>query len=438
MTKNQKNNEENAQIKLADDEKRDKDPTSSKDERNIFEETLGSFISALDSLNSAYDIIRDVLKENFNKTGKSIKSYSEKLRELRKTKSLGYEEIRNLVVLAKELSSSAIATSIFPKSHFVYLICLYDAFLGKLLGIVFNKQPELLNTSERSLSYSDLVKFDTLNEAKIYLMEKKIESIMRKNHAAQLKWVDNIFNLHFIENMDTWSDFIEITERRNLLVHTDGKVSSQYLQICRENNVDCQGRAIGDNLHVSREYFIDAHDVIFELAVKLTHLLWRKFEPENISQSDGNLVEIGYDTLEIGNYMLTKKIFEFGLNSLTKHSSDKDRRIMIINRALAYKWSGDEEMAIDIIKNEDWSATEDRFKLAEAVILNDYELAYRIMKKIGSESDDIGAGQYREWPLFNAIKEQSKFISVFEEIFNEPYIIVENDVEEKLEKGQPI
>ena len=30
-----------------------------------------------------------------------------------------------------------------------------------------------------------------------------------------------------------------VTERRNLFVHCEGRVSSQYLTICRELDIDC-------------------------------------------------------------------------------------------------------------------------------------------------------------------------------------------------------
>jgi len=72
---------------------------------------------------------------------------------------------------------------------------------------------------------------------------------------------------------------------------------------------------------------------------------------------------------------------------------------MIINRAQAYKWSGDDAMARKIIDDVDWSATGLKFQLAQAVILDEFNRALGIMIKIGTNGDISKMG-YREWPLF--------------------------------------
>lgn len=52
-----------------------------------------------------------------------------------------------------------------------------------------------------------------------------------------------------------------------------------------------------------------------------------------------------------------------------------------------------------IVKSADWSASSDRFKLAEAVLLDDFDTANYLVKKIGSQGD-VKIFAYREWPIF--------------------------------------
>ena len=98
---------------------------------------------------------------------------------------------------------------------------------------------------------------------------------------------------------------------------------------------------------------------------------------------------------------------------------------MVVNRALAYKWGGNDKKARGIITQEDWSATSGRFRLAEAVILENYELAYDIMQEIGQNFHEVGLYDYREWPLFKEIRKENKFLELIEKIFGEPYNKVE-------------
>ena len=113
------------------------------------------------------------------------------------------------------------------------------------------------------------------------------------------------------KGLESWPEFIEVTERRNLFVHAGGVVSSQYIKVCKDNEVDLGDISIGKEIRVSRKYFENAFNVIYEIGFKLTHVLWRKFCPDQLSLADSNLIELGYETLCEENYTLTKVIFDF-------------------------------------------------------------------------------------------------------------------------------
>lgn len=208
----------------------------------------------------------------------------------------------------KQLRIYGLALETIPRSYLMTLISHYDAFLGELIKFILLAKPELLTVSEKNLSLAQLIDFGSIENAKNFILEKEIEGVLRKSHAEQFSWMESKFNIPLRQGLDIWSDFIEITERRNLYVHTGGIVSSQYLKVCRENGVPLANVTIGDELSVDSQYFQAACNVIFELAFKLAHVLWRKFLPDQLSQADSNLMEIGYeDALVKGNYHLTKK-----------------------------------------------------------------------------------------------------------------------------------
>lgn len=327
--------------------------------------------------------------------------------------------------LSKLLWSYNLAAKTIPRSFVMALISQYDAFIGKLIKIILSKKPEMLNASEKSLSFAQLVEFGSVEDAKEFILEKEIESVIRKSHAEQFEWMERKFGLSLRKGLAIWPDFIELTERRNLFVHTDGVVSDQYLKVCREHNATIDGKRIGDELKVTPRYFLNSYNVIFEIAFKLAHVLWRKFVPDDLEKADNNLIDIGYDALYDENYRLTRMIFDFASQTFKKCSSEESRRVMVVNQALAYKWGGNDTKAREIVAQEDWSATRGKFRLAEAVILENFEKAFDIMQEIGKNYNEVGEGNYREWPLFKEIRKEKRFVELFEQIFGEPFNKVE-------------
>lgn len=141
-------------------------------------------------------------------------------------------------VLSKRVRRTFTAYSVVPRGFLVSLVSTYDAFLGKLVGALFRIRPELLKSSDRTLTYLQLSEFQSIAEAREHLLEKEVETLLRKSHAEQFDWLESKFAVKLRVDLPAWPTFIEVTERRNLFVHADGLVSSQYLKVCREHRVE--------------------------------------------------------------------------------------------------------------------------------------------------------------------------------------------------------
>lgn len=146
--------------------------------------------------------------------------------------------------LKKEMNSVQSATRLMPRNFIVALISCYDSFFGKILRYIFMVRPQILDSSERTLKYSDLLEFADIPEAREYLVEKEMESVIRKSHVEHFAWLEKKLKISFNKNLRSWPNFVELTERRNLFVHTDGVVSSQYLQVCKQHKCDMDSRGL--------------------------------------------------------------------------------------------------------------------------------------------------------------------------------------------------
>lgn len=316
------------------------------------------------------------------------------------------------------LHKTTMANTLVPQSVLVSLVSQYDAFLGKLIRHLFLLKPDTLNASGHSITFGQLTSFASIEEAREYVIEKEVETVLRKSHSEQFDWLENKFGLQLRINLPAWQPFIELTERRNLFVHADGIVTRQYIEACERHSckLDAEIR-IGKQLSVDRQYFENAHECVFEIGIKLAQVLWRKVSPENLEKADSALVSIIYDLLSEGRYRLARVLSDFAVG-LPRHSSEEHRLTMVINRAQAYKWSGDENKVAEIVGEEDWTASSVKFRLAQAVLLNRFDDAIRIMKEMG-KAGEVSKLEYRDWPLFKEVRKMESFQDAFQEIFGE-------------------
>jgi hypothetical protein len=304
-----------------------------------------------------------------------------------------------------------------PRSFLVALISEYDAYLGNLVKALMFLRPELLDSSERSLTFAELSAFGSIDAAREFVVEKEIETLLRKSHVEQVEWLEKKFDVKLRVDLPVWPIFVEITERRNLCVHNNAVVSTQYVDTCRKHNVDLGNTKPGEHLKVTPKYFSAAHRAVFEMGVKLGQVLWRKVIPRQTADADNSLLRITYGLLSEKRYKLAQILLTFSDTTLQKrHASENNRITFLINRALAYYLDGDKIECLKILSTQDWSATRDLFRLAERVLHDDFDAAKDLMVKIGKD-DPPHKADYLHWPLFAEFRKTQLFADTFSQMF---------------------
>ncbi len=307
-----------------------------------------------------------------------------------------------------------LARKLIPRSILVSLVSQYDAFLGRLLRMIFLSRPELLNASERTLTFAQAASFESIEMMREHVIEKEIEGVLRSSHADHFKWMENRFGVALTKGVEILPQFMELTERRNLFVHADGFVSNNYLTTCKQHGVAIESSLHeGRRLGVPEDYFIESYRCIFELGMKLSHVLWRKLLPAEREAADINLITVTYDLIEREDYQLAITLLTFACETLKTHASEWHLLAFTINRAQAYKWSGQAADCIRVLEKHDWSAKGDEFKIADAVLRDEWRKAAEIMERIGSNGP-VKKIYYRDWPLFREFRLRDEFLAAYE------------------------
>jgi hypothetical protein len=406
-----------------------------------FDGALRSFLDDLKAINRAFLLTSASLdnagKEPSNQFAKDLAKYTPKTeldnlikifnlankehegdRNLSVTLSVPPDEIKDHRAHIEDFFGIMQATRLVKRSFIFTLIGQYDAFVGNMVRSLLHNKPEILNGSDRTLSFSQLSNLKSIDEAKLQLVDKEVETVLRGSHTEQFEWFEKKLGINLRSGLSIWSVFIELTERRNLFAHGDGVVSDQYLSVCKNNGVDSKGLAIGHSLDVTNDYFREAHNCLFEIGVKLAHVLWRVVNDHDRENADENFISITYRLIREGNYTLSIKLLEFFLSNMKKkYSDERTRLVALINLAQSYKWNGNEDKKNEIMSQQDWTALSDDFKIAKHVLNDEFDAAADYMRRDGFLSEEC----FVDWPLFVEFRKTSLFQSTYLKRFGRSY-----------------
>lgn len=411
-----------------------------------FASELQKFHRQLDSIRTTLPLLGVIVTANYDVRSDAVQEFAKEHEiESREdeggtTYSVPQGLFREFRPLLREFEAAGIARRVVPTTFVVALVSLYDAFLGSLVRVIFEHRPDLLRQSERKLSYADLADYETLDDARESIVEKEVEALLRESHTKQFDWLEAKLEMPLRKGLDAWPVFVELTERRNLFVHTDGVISAHYMRTCREAGADLAAGDCkqGKRLYAPRDYFLAACDCLFEISTKLTHVIWRKLEPDERIRADGSLNGICHDLIAERREELALELLVFATEVLKTHANEEMRLYFLLNKAQALKWleRGDECQAI--LDREDWTAKSVMYQLVRAVLRDEFDKAASYVRRIGA-GGEVGKEDYSTWAIFREFRQSAEFAAVYEEVFGEPFQVEEQaHIEQDDEDGEDI
>jgi len=332
-----------------------------------------------------------------------------------------FAEFYNNIQQFKELSTQN-STEILAKSLFTQLFAEFDAYIGELLKIIYLKNDKLLKGISREISLSDLLDFDDLNSVKLSMLGKEIETFRRDSYIEQFATLEKKFNLS-LKKFSEWSQFVELSQRRNIVTHNGGMVSDQYLIVCNKEGHKFPSKPkIGDSLGVTFEYFSIAARLLSKVGLMLAYTLWSKVFPEESAQMHGALNNTIFMCLQQKRWLLVASLEDFVMSApMRKDLSEIDLRVRIVNASIGLKFAGKDAEAMHLIESVDWSASYRDFKLAIAVLQEKYDEAIVIMKSIGKTGEILDQHSYHTWPLFTRFREHPEFYEAYFHVYGEAF-----------------
>ena len=256
---------------------------------------------------------------------------------------------------------------------------------------------------DKPLTYDDLRNFNSVEDAKIFLLDQYIENLLRNSFDSWIVEFEDKMKINVLKIHDLKTDINVINEtfqRRHLIIHNEGIVNDLYIKKVDEkltNNV-----VKGEILHLDRKYIKLRLSTFRKFGLILLYLYGVKKHRKELDK----LFE-DYHGLLVGILDKSCDGVRYIFEQFSESDIDHSYRLMSkINYFLSYKLVNDD--SIDSTINVfDTGALSIEYKMAKSILLDRAEAEKEVIEYLKGSNDDHFISVL-EWPLLKLLKRTSK------------------------------
>ncbi len=304
--------------------------------------------------------------------------------------------------IVQEVERKTHNQSLLYNGAFMNLIVFFESMFSKIFKYIYSKHQERL-FSDTKYSYKEIYSYNTLDEFKEYVIERKITDMMYKNYDS---WIDFLVKEEKIslEEIEKYANQIhEIIARRNLIAHNDGKINSIYLNAVSEEYKE--GKAKNDYLEITQDYLLKSIEVIQIVGCIIILNIWKKYDKNRDGWS--YVSNFAFTMLEKEKWNIASVMYHTMIyrekDRLEKNMRASNLVYAKLNYWQAEKWAGRfENVKIDVEK-EDFSASQDIIQLAKMALL-DQEKEFFLELKNNPHLVEEYRDEMKSWPIFRGMR----------------------------------
>jgi hypothetical protein len=303
------------------------------------------------------------------------------------------------------------------RSSFVMLVSYLDFLLSDLIHYFYRKYPEGLSGRDLPLTLSELKLLGSIDEATDSVINKEADSVLYKSLREQQLYLKNTLKIDTKDGIINWNKLVEAVERRNLVVHNDCRINRRYLTSADLSQIPEKTEDLkeGSQVRITESYFRSVFEEVCVCGLVLLQCCWRKWEKDDSTSADQKLVEDIYDALAKEDWTCAERL---GLFSKECKVADQAHRLMLdINYCQSLKWQGKTSELQEELKKFDISALSPSFVLALYALRSDRNRFYNSVKN-AIIVDKMSEEQFREWPLFRELRQDSDYEERIKAVFN--------------------
>ena len=152
----------------------------------------------------------------------------------------------------------------------IYLITIFEEFLDNLLSRLFRKRPEILKSSQRSITYQEAFQYADLYELLKVGSKREARSVIDLDVDKLGKYLSTKFKLNLNQRRD-WDQFKEFFYRRRIIVHNYGYPDSIYIAKIKRKVHDDEW------LEIENTYLAKAFDIFEKYSKHISAYFDKKY-----------------------------------------------------------------------------------------------------------------------------------------------------------------
>ena len=328
-------------------------------------------------------------------------------------KGLTLKQAKEIEAAHKRLDQSYKRSSFLLNTSLISLISAAEWFFCQLLHFFYNQHPKIvISESDKTFTYKELSDFDSIEDAKDFLIEKKVESIIRSSFPDWIDLLEKQFKIEVKHIKTSLQKAHEYFLRRNLLVHNGGKVNNIYIKKIEEYSGKNSEMCIDEQVSVDTDYLTEATHILEIIFIDIASQLWIKSikssknkEKDMQEYFDVLNSEIAYPHLLAERYHISEHISARLKDNM--NLPEECRLISLVNYWLSIKYQDRFDEIKSEVEQYDFSAKDLNFQVAQKAILEENEDVFRMLPRIYN-NEGINIDSLKEWPLFKIQRRNKK------------------------------
>lgn len=308
------------------------------------------------------------------------------------------------------------------RSSLISLAVTFELLITNIVHHRSINHPQSIGISGKTLTYSEMEKLGSFEDAKSYIVEDHVSTIMRKSSEDWLFLLKDQFKLEVDNSMKPLEELIHETfQRRNIVVHAGGIVNNIYLTKVPKHLRENLNK--GDKIEIEKDYIMGRIKEFKMFGVNLMYKYWRKIE-KSAEKRVEVVSDYAYEALEKGEYISSRSLYELIIGEDLPQS---DLLRYKINYWQTFKWNNEIEFVKEEIEQLDFSAVTGDFRLCKYLLLEMHDMAFVEFKKIiDAEPEELEL--MLTWPI---LKEFTMKEEVVEYISSKGFTVEEVAYDEK-------
>ncbi len=309
------------------------------------------------------------------------------------------------------------------RNSLISLLSSVEWFFAQILHFYFDKYPDSAGLGEKTLKLSEIKSFESFKDAEIFLIENKIEDILRGNFESWMNILKNTplkLGLGYLNGRK--NEIIEIYQRRNLIIHNGSTINSIYL-----NKVDSsliQNLKEGEELKLEKAYLDNSICKLQLVFILIAAELWKKLDPDDNDRGD-ILNDIIYENVKDSRWEIAEGLSYFLIHDSKMNVTDK--LVAQLNYWLSKKNQDQYDSVKSEIESADYSDKKEIFQLALAALKEDKEEFFKLLP-ITLDNKQLNIDRLEEFPVFKEMRglEEYEAFKINTGYFKEPNQPIEN------------